>query len=151
MELALASSSLRDMPNAAPSDPAGELDAHARPASSSSAAAILAELGGGSAGVAVRDESDFPFRVLDWKRPDGVLTAAAIAALTGHSGAAVEEWTLEEFFAGATSYHPGQSANDRATVRRYRKLVKFLQASLSAPRVYRFGSVQIHAYVMGVT
>lgn len=149
--LTRASSLPLDPPPAAPPDPSSPLAARGIPASPSAGAAILAELEEASRGLLFVSESDFPFRVLEWNQPGGVLTAPAIAALTGHSAAPIEERTLEEFFAAAIRYHPGQSAEERVTVRRYRKLVKLLQSRLAAPRVYRFGSVQLHAYVVGVT
>lgn len=112
---------------------------------------IVRQLEEATAGLLFTSESDYPFEVLYWTRPGGALDAAHVAQLTGHSGETVEERSLDDFFRGATTLQEGATDADAATVDRYRALVGLLRAKLSFVRVYRFGHIQIHSYVVGVT
>ncbi len=100
--------------------------------------AIVSQLERAADGLLFMSESDHPFEVVHWKRPGGDITAERIAQLTGHVGETVEEKTVEAFFRHHTSP-------------RHRKLVKVLRKKLSSIRVYRFGVIEIHSYVVGVT
>jgi hypothetical protein len=112
---------------------------------------LVAQLKAATDGLLFMSESDYPFEVLYWTRPGGMITAERIAELTGHAGEVVEERSIDDFFRGATTIYDGQTAQEIATVERYRQLVKLLRRRLSFPRVYRFGAIQIHGVVVGVT
>lgn len=112
---------------------------------------IVSQLDEAAAGLLFMSESDYPFEVLYFSHPGGSPTAERVAGLTGHAGEAVEEQTLEAFFRGATTPQDGQTADELEAVRRYQDLVRLLRKKLSFIRVYRFGRIQIHSYVVGVT
>lgn len=114
--------------------------------------AIVRRLEHASDGLLFMSESDHPFRVLFWKRPSGVLNAARVAELAGEDPAGpIEERTLDEFFEGATRVLPEYGAEELAVVERYRALVQLIRRELCHVKVFRYGVVEIHAYVTGVT
>jgi hypothetical protein len=102
-------------------------------------------------GLLFMSESDYPWDVLYWRLPGGSPTAARVAALGGEDATFVEERSLEAFFDGAATPQEWHSEEDLATVKRYQDLVALLKAKLRKLKVYRFGKIQIHAYVVGVT
>lgn len=102
-------------------------------------------------GLLFMSESDYPWDVLFWRLPGGSPSAARVAALAGEDPSVVEERSVEAFFDGAATPQDWQSEEELATVRRYQNLVALLKSKLRKPRVYRFGRIQIHAYVVGVT
>jgi hypothetical protein len=112
---------------------------------------IVRELEEATEGLLFMSESDYPFEVLYWTRPGGSLTPERVAQLTGHVGETVEQRTLDDFFRAAQTPQEWQTVEELATVERYRALVKLLRAKLSFVRVYRFGLIQIHSYIVGVT
>jgi len=102
-------------------------------------------------GLLFMSESDYPWEVLYWRLPGGSPTAARVAALTGEDAIQVEERSLEAFFDGAATPQDWHAEEDLVTVRRYQTLVALLKTKLRKLKVYRFGRIQIHAYVVGVT
>jgi hypothetical protein len=114
--------------------------------------AIVQRFEDATAGLLMMSESDYPFQVLFWRRPGGLPDAVRLAQLTGeNSTGPVEERTLDAFFAGATATQPEYGPEELATVERYRALVKLIRRDLRHVRVFRYGTIQIHAYVVGVT
>lgn len=102
-------------------------------------------------GLLFMSESDYPWDVLYWRLPGGNPSAARVAALAGEDANVVEERSLEAFFDGAATPQDWHSEEDLLTVQRYQKLIVLLKSKLRSLKVYRFGSIQIHAYVVGVT
>lgn len=112
---------------------------------------LVTQLEAATEGLLFMSESDYPLEVLYWKRPGGRPTADRVAALTGHTGEPVEERTLQAFFRGATATYPEQPEEERAIAERYQALERLLRKKLSHIKVFRFGHIQIHSYVVGVT
>ncbi|MDX2020571.1 MAG: nuclease A inhibitor family protein [Deltaproteobacteria bacterium] len=113
--------------------------------------AIVKALQKATEGLLFMSESDYPFDVLYWRKPGGSPTAAKVALLAGEDPNLVEERTVDAFFDGAATPQDWQSADELAVVTRYQELVALLKSKLRKLKVYRFGRVQIHAYVVGVT
>ena len=113
--------------------------------------AIVRSLQKATNGLLFLSESDYPFDVLYWRNPGGSPSAARIAALMGEDATVVEERSIDAFFNGAATPQDWHSPEDLATVRRYQELVTLLKSKLRKLTVYRFGTIQIHAYVVGVT
>lgn len=113
--------------------------------------AIVKALQKATDGLLFMSESDYPFDVLYWRQPGGSPSVARIAALTGEDASVVEERSVDAFFDGAATPQDWHSPEDLQTVRRYQELVALLKAKLRKLKVYRFGTIQIHAYVVGVT
>lgn len=112
---------------------------------------VVRELEEAVKGLLFLSESDYPLEVLYWTKRKTPPTAVAVAELTGHAGEPVQEVPLAQFFRGATAVQPGASAADVETAARYQRLVALLRRKLTNIRVFRFGTIQIHSYVVGVT
>ena len=59
--------------------------------------------------------------------------------------------SVDEFFAIATAEEDWDDEEERETVQRFQNLVSTLKQNLSQLQVYRVGSVNIDAYIVGVT
>jgi GTPase len=59
--------------------------------------------------------------------------------------------TVDEFFAIATAEEDWHDQDERETVQRFHNLVSILKQNLSQLQVYRVGSIDIDAYIVGVT
>jgi hypothetical protein len=112
---------------------------------------IAAQLQQASKGLLFLSESDAPFEVIHWSA-QGELTPAKLLQLTGHPpDAPVELRTVDDFFAVATQAEDWHDEEERETVQRFQNLVSVLKQNLSQLQVYRVGSIEIDAYIIGVT
>jgi hypothetical protein len=104
-----------------------------------------------SKGLLFLSESDAPFEVIHWPA-QGELTPPKLLQLTGHPpDAPVELRTVDDFFAIATVEEDWHDQDERETVQRFHNLVSILKQNLSQLQVYRVGSTDIEAYIVGVT
>ncbi len=72
--------------------------------------------------------------------------------LTNHPpDAPVELRTVDEFFAIATAEEDWHDQDERETAKRFQNLVSIVKQNLSQLQVYRVGSIDIDAYIVGVT
>jgi len=112
---------------------------------------IATQLKQASKGLLFLSETDAPFEVINWQT-QGELTPAQVLQLTEHPpDAPVELRTVDEFFAIATAEEDWHDEEERETVQRFQNLVSTLKQNLSQLQVYRVGSIDIDAYVVGVT
>ncbi|WP_449415993.1 nuclease A inhibitor family protein [Phormidium nigroviride] len=112
---------------------------------------ITAQLTQASEGLLFPSESDAPFEVVHWKA-EGILTPATLLQLTGHSpNSPVTMMSVDEFFATATQTEDWHDEEEKETVRKFQQLVSVLKQNLSQLQVYRVGSIEIDAYIVGVT
>ncbi|HET6149151.1 MAG TPA: nuclease A inhibitor family protein [Polyangia bacterium] len=103
-------------------------------------------------GLLFMSESDFPLAVVLWRQPGGNPNARRLAALTGEPHPDLAQvMTVDEFFANAATPRPWHDAEEQTIVRRYAGVVHFLKTRLTGVRVFRFGRITIHAYVVGTT
>jgi hypothetical protein len=102
-------------------------------------------------GLLFMSESDYPWDVLYWRLPGGRPTATRVATLGGEDATWVEERSIDAFFDGAATPQEWHSAEDLETVRRYQDLVALIKSKLRNIHVFRFGRIQLHSYVVGVT
>lgn len=113
--------------------------------------AIVKALRKATEGLLFMSESDYPFEVLYWRQPGGSPTAAKVAVLAGEDPNMVEQRSVDAFFDGAATAQDWHSPDELKTVQRYQDLLALLKSKLRRLNVYRFGRIQIHAYVVGVT
>jgi hypothetical protein len=112
---------------------------------------IAIQLKQASNGLLYLSESDAPFEVIHWPA-QGELTSPKLLQLTGHPpDAPVELRTVDDFFAIATVEEDWHDQDERETVERFHNLVSILKQNLSQLQVYRVGSIDIDAYIVGVT
>ncbi|MEG4496652.1 nuclease A inhibitor family protein [Microcoleus sp. F10-C6] len=112
---------------------------------------IATQLQQASKGLLFLSESDAPFEVIHWPA-QGELTPPKLLQLTGHPpDAPVELRTVDDFFAIATVEEDWHDQDERETVQRFHNLVSILKQNLSQLQVYRVGSIDIDAYIVGVT
>ena len=112
---------------------------------------IATQLKQASEGLLFESESDAPFEVVKWKT-QGKLTGAKLLQLTEHSpDDSVELMSVDEFFTMATQEEDWHDEEEREIVQRFQHLVSVLKQNLSQLQVYRVGSTDIDAYIVGVT
>ena len=112
---------------------------------------IATQLQQASNGLLFLSETDAPFEVIHWPA-QGELPLPKLLQLTGHSpDAPVELRTVDDFFAIATVEEDWHDQDERETVQRFHNLVSILKQNLSQLQVYRVGSIDIDAYIVGVT
>ena len=72
--------------------------------------------------------------------------------LTNHlPDALVEVASVDDLFAIATQEEDWHDQEEREMVLKFQNLVNFLKQNLSQLQVYRVGSIDIDAYIVGVT
>jgi hypothetical protein len=112
---------------------------------------VIRELERAAAGLLYVSEADFPLEVVHFPAGRGPPTAAGFARATRHPHVPCTEQSLEAFFATAVTPQSWHGPAEQESVRRFRALVQILQSHLRAPRVFRFGTLDIDAYVVGIT
>jgi hypothetical protein len=112
---------------------------------------IITQLQQASEGLLFGSETDAPFEVIHWPT-QGELTPTKLLQLTEHSpDAPVEIVSVDEFFDVANAEEDWHDEEERETAKRFQNLVNILKQNLSQLQVYRVGSVEINAYIVGVT
>jgi len=112
---------------------------------------IATQLKQASQGLLFLSETDAPFEVISWQTQEQ-LTQAKLLQLTNHPpDAPVEMQTIDEFFVIATAEEDWHDQDERETAKRFQNLVSILKQNLSQLQVYRVGSIDIDAYIVGVT
>ena len=112
---------------------------------------IAAQLKQASTGLIFGSETDAPFEVIHWPTQEE-LTPAKLLQLTNHPpDAPVEIVSVDEFFDVANAEEDWHDEEERETVQRFQNLVNILKQNLSQFQVYRVGSIDIDAYIVGVT
>ncbi|MEG5043539.1 nuclease A inhibitor family protein [Microcoleus sp. B4-C1] len=112
---------------------------------------IADQLSSASKNLLFLSETDAPFEVITWSA-QGELTPAKLLQLTNHPpDALVKVVSVDDFFAIATQEEDWHDEEERETVKRFQNLVNTLKQNLSQLQVYRVGSIEIDAYIIGVT
>ncbi|MEG4202614.1 nuclease A inhibitor family protein [Microcoleus sp. Pol7_A1] len=112
---------------------------------------IADQLNQASKGLLFGSETDAPFEVVSWPTQEE-LTQTKLLELTGHPpDAPVEMRTVDDFFAIATAEEDWHDEEERETVKRFQNLVSVLKQNLSNIQVYRVGTTDIDAYILGLT
>jgi hypothetical protein len=112
---------------------------------------IATQLKQASNGLLCLSETDAPFEVINWQT-QGELTPVKLLQLTNHPpDAPLEMRTVDEFLAIATQGEDWHDEEERETVKRFQNLVSVLKQNLSQLQVYRVGSIDIDAYIVGMT
>jgi hypothetical protein len=95
-------------------------------------------------------ESDEPFEVLHWSGCPSPLRAPDILEQAARgSGTPITEQSLEEFFRDLVQEQDWHGEEERADVRRYRRLLGLFRQHLPGARVFRVGAVRLDIYLVG--
>jgi hypothetical protein len=127
---------------------AGNLSGAAR----ARARAVVRELERAAAGLTYVTEADFPVRVLHFPTRRGTPSAETVARAAGLApGRRFAVTSVRELFRTSATAQPWHSPAEQESVRRFQVLVRLLETQLREVRVFRFGELEIDAYVVGVT
>lgn len=109
---------------------------------------LLEELKGATRGLLFMSESDYPLEVFEWTTAEP--TREFLRKLAGKdSSAEVETQGAREFFRASVSEADWKGEAELATARKFQKLLRLLEATLSDLKVYRVGTIDINVYVAG--
>lgn len=102
-----------------------------------------------SAGLLFSSESDYPLDPFTWSgqtpfSPDALVKFAGLPPST-----AVAKEDFDAFFAPMLKLHEGASPEAQTRAARFQKLVGLLRQYLSDLTVYKLGTVEITAFVVG--
>ncbi len=116
-----------------------------------SAAQALAQLETLVAGLLFVSESDHPLVITRLGALADLNESSLLAALGKPETSPVTCISLAQFFARAVEDQPWHGPAERATVERYREVLRFFASALAQSRVFRIGVVEVGAYVLGKT
>lgn len=103
-------------------------------------------------GLLYMSESDEPFHTFTWKGGAGSLTTEKVLELSKHKpGTPVEEMPLDEFFKDLTEDQDWHETGEKATVQKYRNLLRAIREHLSNVKVFKVGEVNRDIYIIGKT
>ena len=108
----------------------------------------LQEIIEASEGLYYISETDAPFQLVETAE-DTDPKQAALKLAGNIKNEPVEEVTLEHFFRNAVKIYPDATAEQQQTAQRFIQLQTLLRQNLKDLKVYRIGSIQIKAYILG--
>jgi hypothetical protein len=114
---------------------------------------VIAQLRKVTTGLRFQSEWDYPVEPLVWEGEGAeALTSSRLLKLAKRPpGTPVKAVSLESFFRPATEEQDWHNADERATVARFKELVKALKRSLKKAKAYKVGETEIDVYVVGHT
>jgi hypothetical protein len=107
----------------------------------------LEQLAEAARGLLYISESDRPFEVVELKSNDVEKEIKQMAQKPGDT--AVETQTVDYFFRNMIKTYPPSSEEEQATAQRFLKLREVLKQNLAGVQVYRIGSIQVDAFLIG--
>jgi hypothetical protein len=108
---------------------------------------VLADITAAAEGLLFRSESEAPFEVVEWReeKPEVMLPR-----LSGqHDGTFMETTSLDHFFRNMIRTYPGYSEEQCRNAKQFEALRNKLQQHLQDVLVYRIGSIQVTAFIIG--
>jgi hypothetical protein len=103
-----------------------------------------------SQGLLMPSESEYPFEVGAWK--DVELTPEKILELTNYPPAtSSEEVELDYFFRNVATEKDWHDKIQKENVAKFQNLVQVIKDNLAEIRVYRIGTIEVSAYIVGKT
>lgn len=100
-------------------------------------------------GLTFPSETDYPFEVFLWQG-EKAPTIENLLEQTGHAqDSPVETVELQEFFRPVMSKHNWHREEERSIVQQFHHLVELIEKTLSQVSVYRVGSIEVDAYIVG--
>jgi hypothetical protein len=106
----------------------------------------LKEIEEAAAGLLFISESDHPLETVELK---GTGVEEELRSIAGKPAMDFEKITLEHFFRNMTKVYPGESKEQAGRARRFSQLQHLLKNRLKNVMVYRIGSIQVDAFIIG--
>jgi hypothetical protein len=111
----------------------------------------LEKIQAAAAGLFFISESDHPLVPVELKDPAGDVISQLKQLSKNDAGAPVEEQTVDYFFRNHVKVNDTGNAHEVQTAQKFTHLVSVLKQELAGIKVYRVGSVQVEAYIIGKT
>lgn len=112
---------------------------------------IIAQLKQASEGLLFMSESEYPFLVFLWSGIAPVTPEKVVQQTDNSPDTPIKVIAVDDFFRVATKEEDWHSPEEQKTVKKFQNLVQVIKANLSNPQVYRLGSKEIDAYIVGET
>jgi hypothetical protein len=102
-------------------------------------------------GLTYMSESDYPVKPfhMESNGKKSVTEKDILKATKRAPGTPVESFDFDNFFLNATQEQSWHSAEEKQSVKRYKKLVSLLKENLSDLQVFKVGETERDAYVVG--
>ena len=110
---------------------------------------LLAELSQACNGLMWLSESDYPWQVIDWQNENEIDRQTLLQHYEYHPQTRVSTKTLNSFFQNATTEQEWHDEIERAEVKRYQNLYRWLENNLKDIQVFLVGEVEVDVYVLG--
>ena len=107
----------------------------------------LQEIADAAEGLVFMSESDHPFEVVQLKSKKVEKEIKQLAQKSADT--TMETQTVDYFFRNMVKTYPGYSADQQETAERFLKLRELLKQKLKEVQVYRLGSIQVDAFIIG--
>lgn len=108
---------------------------------------IITEIKNAADGLMFISESDNPFEVISFDKPGSKVADHLKTLVKIAPDADPEIQTPEYFFRNMTRVNDG--GDNKISAERFKALQSLLQHKLKNVQVYRFGTVQVHAFIIG--
>jgi hypothetical protein len=108
----------------------------------------IQEIQEAAAGLMFISESDFPFEAIHLA-PRSSIETELLQLVNKPAGTVVEKTTLDYFFRNMTRIDPNASSQQQSTARRFKQLHEILKTKLTDVQVWRIGTIQIDAFIIG--
>lgn len=102
-----------------------------------------------ASGLLYLSESDYPFEAVHIQADASSLGDHLLAHSGKPKGTQVEPITLEHFLRNMVKVYPGATPGQQQTAQRFQYLQQVLQEELTDINVYRIGSIQVDAFIIG--
>ena len=100
-------------------------------------------------GLLLISETDAPLVPFVWPQPLPWSPGALLAAAGQPADTPLDVVAAADFFARLGATRPGQTPEERALARRFRRLAAWLESHLADVQVYRVGAIAIETTIAG--
>ncbi len=108
----------------------------------------LQQIQGAAQGLFFLSESDHPFEIVQLKQ-QGSIENELSGLANKPAGTDIEKITLDYFLHNMTEINPDATSEQHDIAQRFNRLQDILKEKLSDIQVYRVGSIQIDAFIIG--
>jgi len=99
-------------------------------------------------GLFFLSESDYPFEIVQLEKAVSIENELLVLA-NKPAGTAIEKTTLDYFLRNMTRIDPDATSEQHDIAQRFKRLQDILKEKMSDIQVYRVGSIQVDAFIIG--